>query len=62
MGQCRTLDALGVVMVVTVHVATQFLHPFLFGTNIFSSHFHYVKRQKCLLWNLHIVWFNIIEL
>ena len=39
MGQCRTLDAdvtpLGVIMVITVHVTTPFLHPFLFGTIFF---------------------------
>ena len=36
MGQCRTLDADAVIMVITVHVTTPFLHPFLFGTNFFA--------------------------
>ena len=33
-----TSGTIGVIIVITVHVTTPFLHPFLFGTNFFPSH------------------------
>ena len=45
------MEPLGVIMVITVHVTTPFLRPFLFGTNFFA---HVIT--------VVIVWFSRTQL